>query len=77
MTLDLDHLEAVARAATPGPWRREEYEVLYNGEGTLLEFNGDEYYCEFSTEEDAEYIATFDPVMVLAMIEALREKGGK
>lgn len=58
--LDLDHLEAVATrsAAEPGWYDLE----------SLVDYGA----CEISVAGDAEFIATFDPPTVLALIERLR-----
>lgn len=73
---DLDALEAVARAATPGEW--EPYQVHHT--------RSEAGYCAVEVGDtevriarfeggwfDAEHIATFDPPTVLALIAKLRE----
>ncbi|MGN7978226.1 hypothetical protein ACTJJ4_11695 [Microbacterium sp. 22195] len=67
MTINLDELEAVARAATPGPWlaipsRRERgaYEIL--GVAPVVR----------TSTPTMLHIAAFDPPTVLALIAELR-----
>lgn len=65
MTLDLDALEAAARAATPGPWgwdARLEPDVV-----RVAEAGGD-----FPPGPDARYIAAAHPAAVLALIARVR-----
>lgn len=84
--LNLDALEATARAATPGPWRWDENYGDPGDTGLALtndarkEIVGAYNYhcCAFRDEPnvgegDAEHIATFDPPTVLALIARLRE----
>lgn len=83
--LDLDALEATARAATPGPWMldgmgEDEPEINYwahrfIGTAEPNESGSNEI---IATSEDghgpnAEYIAAFDPPTVLALIARIRE----
>lgn len=62
--LDLDHLEAVATrsAAEPGWYDLE----------SLVDYGAYEIIRAASVAGDAEFIATFDPPTVLALIERLR-----
>ena len=62
--LDLDHLEAVATrsAAEPGWYDLE----------SLVDYGAREIIRAASVAGDAEFIATFDPPTVLALIERLR-----
>ena len=77
MTLNLDALEAVARAATPGPWtinwETDEYHAGMPDKWALS-INGPEA-SDFAdlAAADAEHMATFDPPTVLALIAKLRE----
>lgn len=73
--IDLDALEATARAATPGPWHRHPHPL----DDQMSDIRGpinDDYdvvvYAE-SEPSDAEHIAAFDPPTVLALIARLRE----
>lgn len=85
--LDLDALEALARAATTGPWildgmGEDEPEINYWAHrfiGTDLP-QADGMHQIIATSEDghgpnAEYIAAADPQTVLALITALRAAG--
>lgn len=76
MTLNLDDLEAIARAATPGPWQHLPYGGQnqngdYSG-GEIYEANGEHLISDVS-DEAGSHIATFDPPTVLALIAKLRE----
>lgn len=63
--LDLDALEAVAKAATPGPWRLGNYAiVLADGDAPTIVADGE--------PADAAHIATFDPPTVLGLIAEAR-----
>lgn len=75
-SLDLDALEAVARAATPGPWK----ESGLDDEPTVIhyfdtEWSGPGYgpHVYPDKPEDAIFIAAFDPPTVLALIGRVRE----
>ena len=76
MNLNLDALEAVARAATPGPWsinwESDEYHAGMPDKWALS-INGPEA-SDFAdlAAADAEHMATFDPPTVLALIAGLR-----
>lgn len=86
MTLNLDDLEATAKAATPGPWRWDE-DFGENGDTGLALTNDARaevvgaynwHCCSFRDDptvedNDAEHIAAFDPPTVLALIARLRE----
>ena len=78
--IDLDNLEALARAATPGPWI-----YFYEGGGDypVIRRNSDDdeivccsrYHCEQSHEvmsANAQYVASVDPATVLALIALAR-----
>lgn len=82
MTLDLDALEAVARAATPGPWEYRHESPSMNGENCTIRQSGvpgirmSAHVYGFGTGM-IEHIATFDPPTVLALIAHLREAEAK
>ncbi|KIP90170.1 hypothetical protein RU09_11865 [Microbacterium sp. MEJ108Y] len=78
--LDLDRLEKLANAATPGPW-----EFIFGGpeqdedgswyEPTESGVRSGDWENDFP-HADAEFIAAIDPQTVLAVIAALRAAGG-
>mgnify|MGYP001469466633 CR=1 FL=1 len=74
-TLNLDKIERLARAATPGPWVREPH-----GGRRISEPGGYAIcYVEMDddvalTESDAAYIAHMHPARVLALVERARER---
>lgn len=84
--LDLDALEAVARAATPGPWRTgwdgQEFYVIPESstdlwdrvaEFTFAIYPGSSDQQDECDTANAKHIAAFDPATVLALIERVRE----
>lgn len=75
--LNLDYLETVAKAATPGPWTEfdEEGEAYSRPPATgafLVDYGVDEE----QKMRDIRFIATADPQTILALIAALRAAGG-
>ena len=73
---DLTNLRKIAEAATPGPWV---YGDNRDGLGNKLhpaKFPG-KYNpiadFEYTEDEDAEHIATFDPMTVLSLITRLEQ----
>ena len=80
--LDLDALEAVARAATPGPWEYRHESPSMNGEKCTIRQAGvpgirmSAHVYGFGTGM-IEHIATFDPPTGLALIARLREAEAK
>lgn len=68
MTIDLDTLEAFAKAATPGPWDTKEgpdfSEILANSKNIAL---------VGSQHKDAAFIAAANPAVVLELIAELRK----
>jgi hypothetical protein len=73
MSADLDRLEAIAKAATPGPWRN----AGHDGHGGMcvetLEWQIG-YVSRAGGKQDAnaEHIATFSPSRVLALLAVAR-----
>jgi hypothetical protein len=71
---DLDHLEALAKAATPGPWHIDErwslHDVRHPSPGRIP---GTGSVCEPHRASDAAYIASASPDVVLGLIADLRE----
>lgn len=80
MKLNLNTLESVARAATPGPWRHEtdEYGERYKVASWAYEDETPGICGDYSRkswplcEADATFIATLNPQTVLALVEATR-----
>jgi hypothetical protein len=74
--IDLDALEATARAATHGPWQHTPFGGQnQNGDyfgGDVFDGHG-EYLLSEVRDEDGAHIATFDPTTALALIARLRE----
>ena len=76
--LDLDAMEAVAQAATPGAWEhvrapfRDTAGHSIKQESKVLALVGWEREEPVRAPADAAHIATFDPPTVLALIERLR-----
>ena len=70
--LDLDDLEAKAKAATPGPWRCG-YEPGFCGE--LIDPTGEMIasFADEPTARDSDFIAAANPSAVLDLIRELRE----
>lgn len=68
MAVDLDKLEAVAKAATPGPWR-----VDPNQHG-IVRFN-DDVTTGFmiGRAQNATYVALANPAAILELVERVRK----
>lgn len=73
--MDLDHLRAVAEAATSGPWEWREGHARYltaPDDAKVLHASSYEDHEDVqSSEADARHVATFDPPTVLALIAEL------
>lgn len=83
-TPDLDRLEALAKAATPGPWHAGDrgigWEVhagrpgkrgCYERDADCRDLNSE--YKDTFTQADASYIAAASPDVILGLIKELRE----
>jgi hypothetical protein len=73
MSADLDRLEAIAKAATPGPWRN----AGHDGHGGMrvesIQWQiGYVSRAGGKQEANAEHIATFSPSRVLALLAVAR-----
>jgi len=74
MTIDLDKLEALAKAATPGPW-------LFNDRESadwfmpIVSESVKELICgeSFRRDEDGAYLAALDPATVLDLIRLISD----
>lgn len=72
MNIDLDELDGLAQAATPGPW-----EVTHGGSVYSLHGDTDGGSCEilydtFGPGDDSAYIAAASPDVVRALIARVR-----
>lgn len=88
MTLDLDRLEAVAKAATPGPWEWEppsKSDWPTSDESLVTSWKGDDGFAKSvvsgwgydasgtdASDEDRVHIAAFSPDTVLTLISLAR-----
>lgn len=78
MTVDLDALEAAAKAATPGPWEAQRYCPADGSEAWRIFLRGHENPrtnsrdCYWS-EADAKHIAAASPTVVLKLVARVRE----
>lgn len=68
--LDLGALEALARAATPGPWRASDVD---DGDHTILNVDDWAIGSAYQGERDQLHIAANSPTTTLALIARLRE----
>lgn len=84
MSVDLDRLEALARAATSGPWKEwlvtiQESALVSAPAPSVVYFeNGTAFHVARCTgwdnrEADAAYIAAVSPEVVLALIRRLKD----
>lgn len=78
--IDLDELERLAKAATPGPWRMvalsSHYGVThgdYRFPTVVYAHEGWDGYGNGSSRPNADYIAAANPATVLALIARVRE----
>lgn len=76
MTIDLDALERLARAATPGPWHTGDgYEqqdpgaYVADARGHIVVAQADDSPC---VPTDAAFIAAANPAAVLELVQRLR-----
>lgn len=71
--IDLDALEKLAKAATPGPW--DKYPTTkYSLDIVTYDEHGEEAetICEVMGDKDHEYIAAANPQTILALCRELR-----
>ncbi len=85
MTLDLDKLEWIAKAARKGPWHVDEdprdgmewnRHICADGAVTICFMTHSGGDDPDTDEATAKHVATFDPPTVLAMIDELRTRRG-
>lgn len=77
MTINLDTLRKTAEAATPGPWEMREESPQMDGRNFTLRVHGKagirmSAHC-YGFSSDPEFIATFDPPTVLALLSRLEQ----
>jgi hypothetical protein len=75
--LDLDEIEKLARAATPGPWRWYKYGILASGPSgetrSIVSWDyawGEQEDC--NEADDKPFIVAANPAAILALIARLR-----
>lgn len=87
MTIDLDLLEARAKAATPGPWKNVDTpamsvcDEIHDANGTRIAMalttrhprDGEQFIDFDQAEANAAYIAAVSPAVVLGLIAELRK----
>jgi len=71
--MNINELEKLAKAATPGPWKWYRWTDGYNH---VVEDDGTSVTSvRYGGLDDSKYIAAANPQTILAMIELLREMG--
>lgn len=71
--MDLDELERLALAATPGPWHADKYGIAGDEDFTTPVVSWDYAWCECADEEaNKPYIAAASPDVLLALIARVR-----
>ncbi len=77
MTLDLDRLEAVAKAATPGTWQRSYARSIEAEQGAswqvVIDQMNDGIGAGVLDPADAEYIVVAQPLVMLKLVAELRK----
>lgn len=73
---DTDRLRAIAQAATPGPWWNDVADDTFGqSEHFVASKDRGRQVCSYCSDPDesadAEYIATFDPLLVAAMLDVV------
>lgn len=68
----LDQLEELANAATPGPWEWVGCQLESRDATILTENTSDNFYGEEMLATDAAHIAAAHPATILKLIERLR-----
>jgi hypothetical protein len=70
--LDLEKLEKLAEAATPGAWESDcEFMLIFVGNAMVAEMRG--YGAGLPQADNARFIAAFNPEAAKALIAELRE----
>jgi hypothetical protein len=70
--IDLDALEAAARAATPGPWVRDGTGI-YSPDGRITDVQQEPGYIGSPDFNNSKYIALANPAAILALVGRLRD----
>lgn len=73
MKKDLSELRMTAETATPGPWECVEGDEAFGVRSSFGSLTWDDHSGEVFKKEDAEFIATFDPSTVLALLSRLEQ----
>lgn len=68
MNVDLEELERLAKAATPGPWRSSDNPFVKGYSGRV---EGPEPRIKGLCVADADYIAAANPEVILHLIECI------
>lgn len=73
MTPSYDELRRIAMEATPGPWkfRHQNWSELIYREGSDL------YHATCKEKVNAKFIATFNPKLVLELLDRIKELEGR
>lgn len=69
---ELERLEALARAATPGPWGIDN-SVVTSGDGTICYAHHPHERPQWQAEDNAAFIAAANPTAILSLIQRVRE----
>lgn len=85
MTIDLDYLEALAKAATPGPWRNAagyKIEVVSTGAHCAsawerYTYEPDKKITSEKAQANAAFIAAVNPAVVFELVAELRAEREK
>ena len=74
MTKNLDQLRQVAENAAPGPWRKDDRDQVVRRADHLIVYDAScDRMEEWAADTDAQFIATFDPPTVLALIKRVED----
>ena len=74
----LNELEALAKAATPGPWHSPGIGEIHNEKCVVIasiDFPHEHNENEGGTQQDADFIAAANPQVILQLIALIRQMG--
>lgn len=71
--MELNELRKTAEAATSGPWECVEGDEAFGVRASVGSVTWDDHSGEVFKKEDAEFIATFNPETVLALLSRLEQ----